>query len=151
MSIFEWDSGHAIGVPEVDGEHQALFSLCDALHRAAAAGAPPAQVQSILEELVAHTVEHLAHEEREMRATRYSLYDWHHQQHETARSRVTRLERRIRGGDPDAVPELLDFLAHWLNDHIRLADRMLGAYLRNYQRALAAHSSQRAAATQLPK
>jgi hemerythrin len=50
------------------------------------------------------------------------------------------LERRIRRGDRDAAIELLDFLSTWLTDHIRLADRMLGAFLRNHQRELLVHA-----------
>jgi hemerythrin len=76
-----------------------------------------------------------------MRAAGYSLYAWHHRQHHTARFSIRVLERRIRRGDRDAAIELLDFLYGWLNDHIRLADRMLGAYLRNHQRELSARAS----------
>jgi hemerythrin len=76
-----------------------------------------------------------------MRATGYSFYAWHKQQHHTVRSKMTVLEVRIRSGDRDAVCELLAFLHGWLNDHIRVTDRMLGAYLRNRQRELTARAS----------
>jgi hemerythrin len=93
-----------------------------------------------VDDLVIHAAHHFSHEEREMRAAGYSLYPWHHRQHHTARFKIRVLERRIRRGDRDAALELLDFLSGWLNDHIRLADRMFGAYLRNHQRELAAHA-----------
>jgi hemerythrin len=137
MRIFEWNESHAVHVPEVDGEHQQLFRLCDDLQRAMIAGAPSPDVQSIVDDLVIHAAHHFSHEEREMRASGYSLYAWHHRQHHTARFKIRVLERRIRRGDRDAVLELLDFLSAWLSDHIRLADRMFGAYLRNHQRELA--------------
>jgi hemerythrin len=37
-------------------------------------------------------------------------------------------------GDSAAAGELLNFLAVWLRDHMSVADRMMGAYLRNYLR-----------------
>jgi hypothetical protein len=39
-------------------------------------------------------------------------------------------------GDPQAGFELVDYLSSWLRDHTRLADRMMGAFLRNRQRGL---------------
>jgi len=137
MRILEWSEAHAVHVPEIDEEHQQVFRLCGDLQRALMAGTATAGVQSIVDDLVIHAAHHFSHEEREMRTTGYPLYAWHHRQHHTARSRVRLLVRRIRRGDRDAVLELLDFLPAWLNDHIRLADRMLGAYLRNHQRELA--------------
>ncbi|MGC9947059.1 MAG: bacteriohemerythrin [Bryobacteraceae bacterium] len=141
MRIFEWNESHAVHVPVVDTEHQQLFRLCDDLQRAMMAGAPTPEVQSIVEDLVIHTAHHFSHEEREMRGAGYSLYAWHRRQHYTARTRVRALERRIRRGDRDAALDLLEFLYAWLSDHIRLADRMFGAYLRNHQRQLAARAS----------
>jgi hypothetical protein len=37
-------------------------------------------------------------------------------------------------GDSAAAGELLEFLAGWLRDHMGVADRMMGAHLRNHQR-----------------
>jgi hemerythrin len=92
-------------------------------------------------ELAVDSAEHFWHEERQMRAAGYLHYAWHKRQHHTVRFHMTALEARIRGGDRDAVGELLTFLHGWLNDHIRLTDRMLGAYLRNRQRELTAGHS----------
>jgi hemerythrin len=136
MRIFEWTEAHAVHVSEVDDEHQRIFRLCDDLQRALIAGAATVEVQSIVDALIIHTAQHFSHEEREMRAAGYSLYAWHRAQHHTARTRVKALERRIRRGDRDAAIELFEFLHAWLNDHVRLADRMLGAHLRNRQREL---------------
>jgi len=139
--MFEWNDAHAVHVPEFDDEHRLIFRLCDDLQRAMIAGVATTEMQSIVEDLVIHTSHHLSHEEREMRASGYPLYAWHRRQHHTARSRIKILERRIRRGDRDAAIELLNFLSAWLTDHIRLADRMLGAFLRNHQRELSVHAS----------
>ncbi|HTQ54068.1 MAG TPA: bacteriohemerythrin [Bryobacteraceae bacterium] len=141
MCKFEWSERHAVHVPEVDDEHQLLFRLCRDLQVAIAAGATTAQVQPILDELIAHAAEHFSHEERQMRAAGYSHYAWHQRQHHAARAKLVWFARRIRRGNASAVRELLDFLQGWLNDHIGIADRMLGAYLRNYQRQRTARAS----------
>lgn len=127
----------AVGVPEIDGEHQLLFDLCDRLERATAVSAAPDEVRPILDELIAHAAKHFSHEERRMRSAGYAHYAWHRRQHQAASARIIALDRRIRRGDPHAPRELLEFLAGWLPDHIGIADRMLGAFLRSRQRAQA--------------
>jgi len=142
MRNFEWtEQQHGVFVPEIDREHQLIFTLCRNLQRALRGSAPAALVRSLVNELAVHSSEHFWHEERQMRATGYSFYAWHKQQHHSVRSKMTVLEARIRCGDRDAVCELLAFLHGWLNHHIRLTDRMLGAYLRNRQRELTAKAS----------
>jgi len=141
MRIFQWSQAHAVHVTEVDDEHRHLFDLCADLQNTLMAGAPLPDVQRIVDDLVFHAAEHFSHEERQMREAGYSLYGWHQRRHHAARSKLILLDRRVRRGDREAALEILDFLGGWLADHIRLADRMLGAYLRNRQRELAARAS----------
>ncbi len=135
MRKFEWTEDYSVFVPEIDAEHQSIFQLCRSLQLALRA-APAAQLHSLVNELAVRSLEHFWHEERRMRADSYSFYTWHRQQHHTARVKMNALQDRMRGGDVDAIRELLAFLHHWLKDHIRLTDRMLGAYLRNRERQL---------------
>jgi len=141
MRTFEWNETYAVDIPDIDDEHQKLFRLCDVLERAMMAGAALSEVQSIVDDVVIRAAEHFCHEERAMRASGYPHYAWHQRQHHTAGSRIRVLERRVWRGNRDAALELLDFLSGWLNDHIRLADRMLGAYLRNRERELLTRAS----------
>jgi hemerythrin-like metal-binding protein len=133
MRNFEFNESHAVHVPEVDDEHPDLFRLCAGLRRSMTAGAAASEVQSLVDGLFIHTAQHFSHEERQMREAGYSLYGWHPSQYHPARAKVRLLERRIRRGDRDAALGLLDCLSGWLNDHIRLADRMFGAYFRNHK------------------
>jgi hemerythrin len=70
-----------------------------------------------------------------MRGTRYLAFDWHRQQHETARKRLRQFAPLIEQGDGEAGHRLIEFLTHWLEDHTTVTDRMMGAYLRNQERA----------------
>src|SRR5579862_3772908 len=133
--------GKAIHIHQFEDEHRELFRLHGDLQCAIAGGASTAQMLPIVSDLVAHTNQHFLHEEREMRAVRYDHYVWHLRQHKAARAKVTRLGQRIRRGDGEAARELLEFLHGWLKDHIGIADRMLGAYLRNYYRSQEARAS----------
>ncbi|HLY17807.1 MAG TPA: hemerythrin family protein [Bryobacteraceae bacterium] len=124
-----------VDVPEIDREHQALLQLCDDLSRANRGHAPLSRVKWIAHEIADRTAAHFAHEEREMRRAPYPHFAWHRRQHHTARTALAALTGRIHQGDRHAARELLSFLPAWLNDHIAIADRMLGAHIRNRRRA----------------
>ena len=47
----------------------------------------------------------------------------------------------VQNNECEVALKLLEFLGAWLHDHVRLADRMLAAYLRNQQRARSGQAS----------
>ena len=141
VRLFKWSKAHAIFVPEIDAEHRNIFRLADELHQAVVGGAPADRAQAILRELIASEEDHFAHEERLMRSTHYPASAWHKGQHDTVRKRVTEFAPRIEGGEREAAPLLLEFLSGWLRDHFRLADCMMAAHARNYERAQAVLAS----------
>jgi len=51
------------------------------------------------------------------------------------RKRMKEFVPLIEAGDLEAGKSLTEFLGHWLKDHTGLTDRMMGAFLRNQQRA----------------
>jgi hemerythrin-like metal-binding protein len=132
---------HAVFIPEIDAEHQNIFRLAAELQQAVAGGAPANQAQAILRELIAREEDHFAHEERLMRATHYPGSAWHKKQHDTVRKRVREYAPRMEDGEGEAAFLLLEFLSGWLRDHVRLADCMMAAHVRNYGRDQAALAS----------
>lgn len=140
MRPFEWSDEYSVSVPEIDAEHQAMFQVAFDLYRALIAGTPPAQSQPIIRELATHAADHFAHEERLMRESGYPLLAWHRRQHAAANGKIKLLDRRLRREDRNAALLAMD-LSVCLQNHIRLADRMLCAYLRNHRRAQTALAS----------
>ena len=132
---------HAVFIPEIDAEHKNIYRLAEELSQAVAGGVPADQARAILRELIASGEDHFAHEERLMRATNYPASAWHKGQHDTVRKRMKEFAPLIEGGDGEAAPLLLEFLSGWLRDHIRLADCMMAAHVRNYERAQAVLAS----------
>ena len=135
MAVLKWTRSREVFVTEIDDEHRTVFEAADELQRLLAADAPLYQIQESLHRLLLGAEEHFVHEEQLMRAARYEMFDWHKQQHNTARKRMRQFTPLIEQGDKDAGAALLSFLAHWLRDHTSLTDRMMGAFLRNKQRA----------------
>lgn len=135
MRPFKWNTAHAVYLPEIDAEHRAIYQAAAEMQQAVDGGAPQGRVLAIFHGLVAAAEDHFAHEERLMVDTNYRSRDWHCSQHETARKRARQCGSGMAAGDEDAAPEFLEFLASWMRDHMSVADRIMGAHLRNYGRA----------------
>ena len=138
MRVFKWNAGHAVYLPEIDAEHRAIFSSAGDLQKAVEGNAPAGRVLESLHSLLAAAEDHFAHEERLMQETRYGSFSWHAQQHDAARKRLKQFAEKIGVGEEGAAALMLEFLSTWMRDHMAVADRMMGAHLRNYRRAHAA-------------
>jgi hemerythrin len=134
MRSLKWSTSHAVFVTEIDDEHKEIFEAVSNLQNVLSSGGPSLQIREMTQRLIACIVEHFAHEERLMRAARYGSLLWHQRQHDAARGRVGQFVLRIEQGDTKAGLALVEYLKSWLRDHTRLADRMMGAFLRNQRR-----------------
>lgn len=126
-------SVHSVFMPTLDAEHKRISEGIEALQRISdrEGGGPRMFLRSLTELIDAH----FDGEERMMRSSRYPSYDWHKRQHDTARKRVTQFAARVEADEAGAVSDMVSFLTGWLRDHTGLHDRMMTAYLRNYDRA----------------
>ena len=144
MRHFEWSSeDNEIYIAQIDAEHRDLFQLARGLEQALENHLPQAQVQDHLHALASHLEDHLSHEEWLMHSVSYPSYAWHRSQHETARRRLKLFIPLVENGDAEAADVFLEFLAGWLQDHTSVTDRMMGAYVRNYERAHATDALER--------
>ena len=135
MRHFRWDKESEVFLAQIDAEHCDLFRVADQLERAIAENAPADQIDVYLHSLVDHFNEHFSHEEWLMQSTAYPSYGWHRNQHDTARRRLKLFVPLVEAGDKEGSELFFEFLAGWLQDHTSVTDRMMGAYIRNYERA----------------
>jgi len=142
MRLFRWSEENEVFLAQIDAEHRDLFLIADGLQQAVA-GQATAAVKQHLHALIAHAEEHFSHEEWLMESVKYSSYGWHKQQHNTARRRLKLLAPLIESGESEAAELLLEFLEGWLQDHTSVTDRMMAAYIRNYERANATSALER--------
>ncbi len=135
MRLFQWTSSNDVFFPAIDDQHRTIFQIIGELQLALRGRVPLFKIQEILHRLISHAEDHFSHEEKLMSDTHYLSLKWHKDQHDTVRKRMRSLAPLIEGGEVEAGKELVDFLTHWLDDHTSLTDRMLGAHLRNQERA----------------
>jgi len=136
MLTLQWSASHAVYVTELDDEHAGIFEVLSELDRSLAAGGPRSSTRKRAQALVDQVDRHFAHEERLMRAARYGSFRWHKRLHDNARKRVAQFITGLENGEAEAGPQLVAYLTSWLHAHTRLADMMMGAFLRNHRRGL---------------
>ena len=136
MRSLKWSTSHAVFVTEIDDQHKEIFEALSNVRKVLTNGGPLLEIRKLTQRLVASIVGHFAHEERLMRAARYGSLRWHKQAHDAAHRRGGQFVLRIEQGDIKAGLELVEYLTSWLHDHTGLADRMMGAFLRNQERSM---------------
>src|SRR4051794_7523325 len=114
VASLKWSSDCSVYISEVDEEHRTLFRLTEELQTALQRGDVTSAVQSIAQELVAHTAAHFATEEERMIASRYRSLSWHRQQHQGAIRKILPLLQRVESGDREAASEMVEYLAEFL-------------------------------------
>ncbi len=129
-NAFRWLPEYAVGVPEIDHEHQGLFSLAEKLHSAMRGGKGGEFVNPLLNELIEYTQDHFAHEEALMKRIAYPHHEDHCRQHEELRTKVREMGNRAAAGEISMTIEVMQFLLSWLKSHTTTSDRRIGTYMR---------------------
>jgi hemerythrin-like metal-binding protein len=129
MTALAWSEDLCLNQPQMDQTHQEFVELL-AQARVALEGGDHARALSDFEQLIDHTVEHFAQEDRWMLATGYAPQNCHTRQHETVLTlmrEVLRLARDEASWEPLRV--LVSELALWFPQHAQMMDAGLAQHL----------------------
>jgi hemerythrin-like metal-binding protein len=131
MEVLDWSTADLVFVPQMDEEHQKLFRDMEQAREAIERGTPVDRLGFTVWRLAKTMAVHFKSEEALMRRSHYQAAQWHEHQHQAGRRKLEQLRAAVRTGDEPKTTAAFEELARWMKDHIRLADRMLGAHLRN--------------------
>jgi hemerythrin-like metal-binding protein len=124
-----WSKVLSIGVDEIDEDHRKLVNIFNVLNHSVNEGESPDYLAAVLEELINCTVWHFSHEERLMLKYRYKDMEEHKSEHQRLIRSAKDLQQKILEANNTVADEHLQFLEHWLAEHILTADTRLGSYL----------------------
>lgn len=129
MKDLVWDSTLSVHVDEIDDDHRRLVNLFNILGRSVAQGDATDYIEAVLEELITCTVWHFRHEERLMLKYRYEGIAEHKTEHQELIDSVKVLQQKFLQKGNAVSDDDIEFLEHWLTEHILVADMKLGSYL----------------------
>ena len=127
-----WQQEYVTGNSQVDGQHQQIFELVNALHDAVVTRKNLYTLQELLGYLANHTIEHFQTEESLMMAVDYPDYDRHKQTHDHLLAKIDNLLLKFRDRDTRVITtEITHFLVEWLAHHIKGEDQKMIQFLQN--------------------
>jgi hemerythrin len=118
--VIQWRDGFKINIPQVDQEHQHLFTLVKALDLQS--------VEQTVEELLDYVVTHFSNEQALMEKSGYPAFEQHLKLHEEFGAQVAEF---LGGGElwtEERIQELRRFLNKWLIGHIMTHDLRFGKW-----------------------
>jgi hemerythrin len=123
-NTLDWNDALVLGDARTDHTHQEFVDLINAT-----TAAPTDQKLGVYRELLRHTVEHFAMEERWMRACGIPEDFCHFGQHASVLQVMKEVERRALNGEPEYIGSMIEALVEWFPGHAESMDAGLVAYL----------------------
>jgi hemerythrin len=126
----QWTSALAVGVPQLDAQHQELFRRAERAIAALRAG-DREEVLPLLVYLEEYVVHHFEAEERLMREVGFPGLEGHAALHRAFRADFAGMLRDYRRTGPTALVALTvhNWLSDWLRNHIGGVDVELGKFV----------------------
>ncbi len=128
MEFISWKTCYCVGDPKIDFQHRRLLTLLNLLHDKVQARRAPAIIDKALIELINYAEEHFRDEEEVMERINFPYLDEHRAEHERLVIEVFAFKEKFDKGQV-SVYDLLDFLKHWLIEHILGSDLKIKHYL----------------------
>ena len=129
MKELVWDNSLSVEVEEIDRDHRILVNLFNILNHSVIEGDAPDYLEAVLEEMICCTVWHFRHEERLMLKYGYEGTAEHKTEHQELINSAKELQQKFLQSGKLVANEDIEFLEHWLTEHILVADMKMGSYL----------------------
>lgn len=130
MPILEWNEKMSVGVAEIDLEHKKLVSMLNNLYDGMQSGKGKEVLGKVLDDLIAYTASHFAHEERLFAQTGYPAAVAHTAEHTALTKQALDVQAKYKAGATGTLSmEVLSFLKNWLVNHIQGSDKKYGPHL----------------------
>lgn len=136
MSQFEtikWNNQFSVGIEEIDNQHKVLFDLINRLFVAAIQREDHTVSLEILDALIDYTKTHFALEERLLQDAGYEKFEEHFAEHKVFIEKLNGMAQKFLAEEKTITFELINFLKHWLKDHIMETDMAYAGVLAGAQ------------------
>ena len=135
MPLVEWSKSYSVGVEKIDAQHLQLCSLMNELHEAMVQGKGRAVTGEALDRLAAYTIKHFGDEEATLQACRYPELPKHRLIHREFVAAVEGFQKQYHAGSLTLNIDMMQYLRHWLLNHIQGTDQKSFAAVQNQPRS----------------
>ena len=125
----KWDDALSAGDEKIDHDHKGLICIVDLLDDAVRCEHGNDVIGDILSRLSDYIGSHFEREEQIMRRIHYPDSDGHIQEHADLIKGLDALVYEFEASPNTVTADTLEFLKHWLIDHVKGCDMKLGRFL----------------------
>jgi len=132
MFRIQWDDSLSVGVHQFDEHHRHLVELLNKTYNACTSTNKVDELESIVNQLIEFTHDHIASEEDLMERYAYPEASLHKLEHRMFMEQVGNIHKELQEAETNPSITVLDLamlLGHWLSNHIMKTDKRLGTYL----------------------
>ncbi|MBI4989243.1 MAG: hemerythrin family protein [Rhodocyclales bacterium] len=123
MAYIDWSERYSVSDKHLDSQHKGLFALINQLHEAILERRGRDFMVELFAELGKYVEQHFRDEEAHMRRISHAELPRHQADHKYFIDAIGELRARCEEGDGNVGVDTIDFLTHWLIDHIMGRDR----------------------------
>lgn len=125
----KWNNTYSTGIERFDEQHKGIIILLNRLLDTMKDQRKTDETGTVLSELTAFSDNHFTEEEDAMMRHGYPHYSKHYVEHNTLRSKVSELRQKHAEGDMPHTVEMLKFISHWVDSHLKDTDINYGPFL----------------------
>ena len=125
MSLLEWRDEFQTGVPDIDFEHQELFSLINSFYTALENNTDKDKLINVLNDIYGGIYSHFMHEENLMEKYGYDQYQQHHEDHVDLLDDIRDFTDELEKTDIFDEEQLKEKLNTWFTVHFKTHDARL--------------------------
>jgi hemerythrin len=125
MSTLEWSKSLELGIERMDATHREFVDRLNAL-----AAVPDGEFLTLLDEFIAHSVEHFEQEKRWMTQIPFPPLHCHTAEHDGVLEAMRETRQYVQDGRVDVGRVLARELAPWFASHASTMDAMLAHALK---------------------
>jgi len=130
----EYEKRHVLGLPEMDTQHDYLYSLFDALEPAGSKS-DAGSLRKLIHEIEIYFMFHCESEEHLMRMYDFPGFSQHQSDHEQAQRRLLRFLDDFDAGVLNCAAMRI-FLTGWLMEHSQISDSEYVTWIKGRRSAL---------------
>lgn len=123
-----WSSDLSVGVKAFDRDHAGLAELLNEIVLAVDGGASRVLLEKLLRSLAAETEEHFRREERYLEGIGFPDLAIHKEEHRRLEAEIRHLQAAFENEEAVLDDRMLEFLRHWLIDHVVDFDKDYAAW-----------------------
>ena len=131
MALISWNPSLSVRIEEFDQQHKKLILMINDLSDAMIKRKGNDVLGKILDGLIEYTVIHFRTEEDYFNRYLYPDREAHILEHEKLKKKVIAFKYAFDKGESPMNIEVLKFLSHWLQVHIKGTDKKYVAFLRD--------------------